>query len=125
MSEHVFYFEKLEVWQNSRSLNKRIYVITQQFPKEEIYGLTNQIRRASVSICSNIAEGSSRHSSKDQAHFTSIAYSSAMEVLNQLIIANDLNYINKVQLTEVRNLLSHITNQLNKLRQTQLSRQNQ
>ena len=72
MNDHIFYFEKLDVWQNARKLNKKVYEITKTFPKEEIYGLTNQVRRASVSICSNIAEGTSRQSSKDQAHFTLI-----------------------------------------------------
>ncbi|MDD7986884.1 four helix bundle protein [Lentisphaera marina] len=124
MNAHISYFEKLDVLQNARSLNKNIYEVTKNFPKDETYGLTNQIRRASISICSNIAEGSSRHSSKDQAHFTSITYSSAMEVLNQLIIASDLNYITTTQLSELRNQLTHITNQLNNLRKAQLSRHN-
>ena len=122
MGIHTFYFEKLDVWKNARLLNKNIYLITQLFPKNEIYGLTNQLRRASISICSNIAEGSGRQSCKDQAHFTQIAYSSTMEVLNQLIIASDLNYISNEQLCELRNQISYISNQLNKLYKSQQSR---
>ena len=122
MESHTFYFEKLDVWKNARLLNKNIYLITQLFPNNEIYGLINQLRRASISISSNIAEGSSRKSYKDQAHFTQIAYSSTMEVLNQLIIASDLNYISSEQLSELRNQISHIANQLNKLYKSQQSR---
>ena len=122
MEAHKFHFEKLDVWQNARLLNKNIYLITQLFPKNEIYGLTNQLQRASISISSNIAEGSGRQSYKDQAHFTQIAYSSTMEVLNQLIIASDLNYISSEQLSELRNQISHIANQLNKLYKSQQSR---
>ena len=67
-----------------------IYGITELFPNTEKYGLTSQIRRASVSIASNIAEGSSRSTPKDKARFYTIAYSTAVEVLNQLVIANRL-----------------------------------
>ena len=91
--EYQFGFEKLKVWQNSRELIVSVYKITNDFPKEEKYCLADQIRRAVISVASNLAEGSSRISVKDQAHFTNLAYSSLMEVLNQLYISNDLNYI--------------------------------
>ncbi|MFN0293165.1 four helix bundle protein [Pedobacter helvus] len=77
---YTYTFEKLEVWQLSRSFVKELYEITKSFPKDEQYGLTSQIRRAAVSISSNIAEVSSRLTTKDKAHFTMIAFSSTMEV---------------------------------------------
>ena len=119
--EYQFGFEKLKVWQNSRQLTTAIYKITEDFPNEERYCLVDQIRRAVISVASNLAEGSSRISSKDQAHFTNLAYSSLMEVLNQLYIANDLNYITKETFTETKNKVSEISNQLNALRKSQLN----
>ena len=71
-------FEKLRVWQNARKFVLDVYKITNNFPAHEKFGLVDQIRRAVVSVPANIAEGSSRLSAKDQAHFTNIAYSSLM-----------------------------------------------
>jgi four helix bundle protein len=96
----MYSFEKLNTWIEARKLVKSIYAITEKFPAEEKFGLMLQIRRASISVVSNIAEGSARISPKDQAHFSQIAYSSLMEVLNQLIIANDLNFISNEVLEE-------------------------
>lgn len=75
-------FEKLEVWKDAKELAKQIYVLTAEYPTEEKFGLTSQLRRASISVASNIAEGSSRSTSKDKAYSTTIAFSSAAEVLN-------------------------------------------
>ncbi|EOG6905277.1 four helix bundle protein [Flavobacterium psychrophilum] len=75
-------FEKLEVWVESKNFSKSIYLVTSKFPDNEKYGLISQLRRASISICSNIAEGSARNSFKDKAHFTTMAFSSAVKVLN-------------------------------------------
>lgn len=97
-------------------------MISNDFPKEEKFGLTSQIRRASISISSNIAEGSSRKSSKEQARYTEIAYGSLLEVLSQLILANDLNNINKETITEIRLLIEEIGNKLNKLKEFQINR---
>ena len=88
-------FEKLEVWKDSVELVKLIYKITKQFPDEEKYGLVSQLRRASVSISSNLSEGTSRITNKDKAHFTTLSFSSAMEVVNQLIIAKELQFISE------------------------------
>ena len=85
-------FKELKVWQKSIDLVVKIYHITQSFPKEEIYGLTSQVRRAASSIPSNIAEGAGRMSSGDFKHFLNIARGSAFEVETQLIIAHKLNY---------------------------------
>jgi len=67
-----FTFEKLEAWHKARNLVKTIYQVTKPFPKEELFGLTNQLRRASVSIASNLAEGGARPTNKDRAHFTAM-----------------------------------------------------
>lgn len=112
---HIFGFEKLEVWQDSRCLAKQVYVITDKFPKSELYGLVNQLRRAVVSVASNIAEGSSRKTGKERARFYQIAYSSLMEVLNQLILAVDLEFIYENELKEIRLLIEKISYKLNKL----------
>jgi len=112
---HIYSFEKLTVWQNVRKLTKNLYLCTQNFPAEEKFGLVSQLRRAVVSISSNIAEGSSRNSPKDQAHFYNMAYGSALEVVNQLILAFDLAFISETTYQELRQDLEQITNQLNAL----------
>ena len=83
----------LDVWRKSVSLVTSIYEVTKTFPKDEVYGLTNQIRRSSVSIPSNIAEGSARQGDKEFAHFLYISLGSLSELETQLIIANNLNYL--------------------------------
>ncbi len=116
---HLYSFEKLTVWQDSRKLVKEIYLLTDQFPKSELFSLTNQLRRAAISISSNIAEGSSRTSNKDQAHFYQIAYSSLMETLSQLLLAVDPGYLNEEKFnTEYRTQIEKISFQLNALRKS-------
>lgn len=90
---HRFRFESLGVWQLARALNKQVYSICRKFPQDELFGLTLQLRRASVSISSNIAEGSGRNFDTDFAHFLEIAYGSLMEVVSQLFIALDEAYL--------------------------------
>jgi four helix bundle protein len=116
-----FAFEKLKVWQESRVLTKGIYLLTKEFPAVEKFGLTNQLRRASVSVCSNIAEGSSRTTHKDQAYFYQLSYSSLMEVLNQLIISVDLAYLDKKSYVEIREKIEKIANMINALRNKRLN----
>lgn len=118
---HTYSFEKLEVWKLAKDLSVFLYKITAKFPVEERFGLVSQIRRASVSIASNIAEGSSRISQKDQAYFYTIAFSSTIEVLNQLIICEELEFINQDQLVECRLKVEHITRALSKLKQSILN----
>ena len=113
---HQYSFEKLNVWQNSRELTKTIYKITKEFPSDERYGLISQMRRAMISVSSNIAEGSSRKTKKDQAHFYTIAYSSLIELLNQIILSLDLIYIDNEQYLELRSSVELISNQMNALR---------
>jgi len=119
---YVYSFEKLEVWQESKDFCILIYKTTSKFPEEEKYGLTSQLRRATVSISSNIAEGSARSTYKDKAHFTTIAFSSAIEVLNQLIIALELTYITDENYQNLRDRIESITNKLNALRKFQQSK---
>jgi four helix bundle protein len=91
----LYSFEKLECWQQARELAVWTYNATSSFPTEEKFGLTSQMRRAAISIASNIAEGTSRKTAKDQSHFSTISYSSTIELLNDLIIANDLKLLSK------------------------------
>jgi four helix bundle protein len=86
-------FRQLRVWEDAHQLTLEIYKITKQFPKEELFALTNQLRRASASIPSNIAEGCGRGSNKDYAHFLQMAIGSAYEIDYQLLLAKDLDYI--------------------------------
>ena len=87
-------FKDLEIWKKSRVFCTKIYDITSEFPESEKFGLTNQLRRAAVSIPSNIAEGSSRSSNKDFARFLEITLGSAYEIETQLLISLDLEFIN-------------------------------
>jgi four helix bundle protein len=112
---YTFSFERLEVWNKSRFLTKKIYQVTGEFSESEKFGIANQLRRAMISVCSNIAEGSSRKSKKDQIHFYNMAFSSLMESLNQLIISNDLVFINKESLLDIRNDIHVISLMLNNL----------
>lgn len=118
---YLYSFEKLEVWQLARKLVKIIYEVTKKFPSEEKFILTSQIRRACISISSNLAEGTSRKTPKDQAHFTQMAYSSLMELLNQLIISVDLEYLTEKELMEVRSHIELLSNKLNSFRNSQLN----
>jgi four helix bundle protein len=86
-------FRQLKVWMKSHSLVLSVYKATSSFPKSEVFGLTNQIRRASVSIPSNIAEGCGRGSDQDFARFLQMAMGSASEVEYQLLLARDLAYL--------------------------------
>ena len=115
---HTYSFEKLHVWQNSRELTKKIYLYTKTYPAEEKFGLVSQMRRAVISISSNLAEGSSRQSQKDQSHFYNMAYSSAMELLSQALLSFDLEYINEEKYTNTRESIEQITNQINSLRKS-------
>ena len=87
----------LDVWKKSIDLVTAIYKVTELYPKSELYGLTSQIRRCAVSVPSNIAEGAARTSTKEFAQFLSIALGSIAELETQLIVSNNLNYIEKAQ----------------------------
>ena len=91
-------YQELEVWKQTKDLVKHIYELTKSFPKEEQFGLTNQLRRAAVSIPSNIAEGCGRNHFKDSIQLFFIARGSLYEVETQLIIAFDLKYVSPTDL---------------------------
>ena len=99
-------FRKYEIWKDAVDFATEIYRLTSTFPKYEIYGLCDQMQRASISISSNIAEGCSRESEKDFAHFLEMAIGSAFEVETQLLISKNLSYINDVQYQDMVDKLS-------------------
>jgi len=113
--QYQYSFEGLEVWQNARKLVLEIYRLTDGFPDCERYGLTSQLRRAGVSVASNIAEGSARKNRKDQGHFYQIAYSSLMEVACQLILAIDLGFMDSSTHEQLKPAISEVSNKLNAL----------
>jgi four helix bundle protein len=116
-------FKELNVWQASTSLCILVYKTTKSFPKDELYGITSQIRRCSVSIPSNIAEGFNRQSTKEFIQFLQIAFGSSAELETQLIIAKELNYLDEPtfnhlvqELTSIRKMLSGLIKSLRKRR---------
>jgi four helix bundle protein len=111
-------FRSLQVWQKSIDLAVIIYKVTSKFPKEEMYGITSQMRRCSVSISSNIAEGAGRNSKQDFRRFLNIAYSSACELETQLIISNKLKYVTGKQNKMIFNLIEEIQKMLYGLTKT-------
>jgi len=94
-------YTELDVWKYARKLVKEVYLLTNNFPKEELYALTNQIRRSSISVPSNIAEGIGRQSNKETIHFLFIAKGSLQEVETQLYLSFDLDYISEEQLKSI------------------------
>ncbi len=113
-------FETLVVFKEARILTNKIYTISNKFPTEEKYGITNQMRRAAISIISNIAEGSSRTSYKDKARFSEISFGSLMELLSQSLICLDLKYNTNTELHEIRIMMDSLGYKLNKLKESQL-----
>lgn len=111
----VLNYTELVVWQKSMELVERIYIITNKFPREEIYSLTNQIRRAAVSIPSNIAEGQQRNSTKQFKYFLSVAQGSRAEVETQIRIAVRLNYIDDGDMNKILDLCAEIGKMINGL----------
>ena len=107
----MFRFEKLDVWRRAIEFADAVYSWTRQFPDDERFGLTSQMRRASVSISSNIAEGSGRVSDKDFARFIEIAYGSVMEVVSQSRISNRQNFL----ATDDRNALNKQAEELSRM----------
>ena len=93
----MFTFERLEVWKKAIDFADMVYALTAAFPAEERFGLTNQIRRAVMSVSSNIAEGSSRNSNPDFARFLEIAQGSLFEVVSQSVVAQRLGYFSSHQ----------------------------
>ena len=115
-------FEKLNVWQEAKKLVVDVYQLLDCFPKFEKYALCDQIRRAIVSVPSNIAEGCGRVSIREQVHFLEIAYGSLLEAFNQLLIAIELNYITEKSVEEIKPTIDAVAKMLNGLRNSNLKK---
>ena len=111
----VFGYRKLIAYQKAKEIVKSSYKLLKKFPSGERYALCDQLRRASVSITSNIAEGVNRYSVKDKSHFIEMAYGSLMEVYCQLILADDLHYLDEGCMDDVRLSVEHIGKMLSGL----------
>lgn len=109
-------FKKLVVWQKSKELNHKIYELTSEFPDHEKFGINAQLRRASISVCCNIAERCGKLSRKDQNRFIEISYGSLLEVWNLIYIAEDLRYCNMQKIIQIEPLLEEIAKMLSGLR---------
>jgi len=113
-----FNFEKLDVWQEAIQLASLVYKITRNFPEHERFGLTNQMRRAAVSISSNIAEGSSRVSRTDFARFVEIATGSLFEVVSQAKVSLNQQFLSKSEYEEIANAAEKECRMLSGLRRS-------
>ena len=122
MNEAKYSYKNLDVYKESKVLVKMVYGLLKTFPKEEQYALCDQLRRAIISVPSNIAEGSGRMSMKDQAHFIEMAFGSLMEVDCQLDIAQDLEYISKEELDKIGAQISRVAAMLSAMRNKCLQR---
>ena len=117
-------FKQLEVYKESKTLVKMVYKLLRKFPKEEQYALCDQLRRAVISVPSNIAEGLGRYSVKEQVHFIEIAYGSLREVDCQMDVACDLEYINEGEVKAVEEIIEHLAALLSGLRSKRLNTPN-
>jgi len=114
----MFRFEKFEVWKQSVDFADLIYTLTRGFPRDEQFGLTSQMRRAAVSVSSNIAEGSSRLSDKEFARFVEIAYASLMEVVSQVFVAMRQTMVDQSQFDRIYGDAENIARKLSALKNT-------
>jgi four helix bundle protein len=114
----MFNFEKLETWQKAIDIAELVYSTTRAFPDAERFGLTSQMRRAAVSISSNIAEGASRFSPDDYAHFLEIATGSLFEVVSQSFIAHRQGFLNEIEFTRLYSAAEEQSRMLSGLRRS-------
>lgn len=119
MSKQLKNHKDLDVWKNSMDLVTDVYKLTKEFPAEERYGLSQQLRRSAVSIPSNIAEGAGRKHKKEFIHFLSIALGSLAECETQILIANKLNYMNDIimfdeKIISIKRMINGLINYLEK-----------
>lgn len=124
MSSEIRSHHDLKVWQLGMDLAQKIYALTQSFPREEIYGLTSQIRRAASSIPANIAEGNGRNSTKEYLHHLSYAMGSLCEVETFLLLSGRLNYGDAQSIEEMLELLSEEGRMLRGLQKSLMSKLN-
>lgn len=108
-------YKKYEVWKKAHQLALEVYMVTRQFPKEEMYGITSQLRRTSLSIPTNIVEGTGRNSEKEFAYFINIASGSAAEVAYLIEFSKELNYLNVQDFNKVTKEIICIRKMLNAL----------
>jgi len=111
----VKHYQELIVWQKAMNLAEEVYKVSRSFPREEIYGLTSQLRRAAVSIPSNVAEGQGRRTTQSFLNHLSIAYGSLLELETQLLIATRLSYLTNGKCQEVLQLAAEVGRLLNGL----------
>jgi four helix bundle protein len=114
----VFGYRKLIAYQKAKDVVKRTYKLLKQFPAEERYAMCDQLRRASVSVTSNIAEGVNRYSVKDKSHFIEMAYGSLMEVSSQFEIAEELGFISSDDRLSMDQLIEEVARLLSGLQKT-------
>ena len=115
-------FEKLEVWKEVRKLVVKIYHVASSFPSEEKYGLTSQMRRSVISVSNKLAEGTSRHSLRDQARFTEISFGSLVELIDHTIHSFDLGFISEFDYIDLRIDYDRIGPMIDGLRKSQIKR---
>lgn len=112
----IFNYKKLVAYQRAKEMVKEVYGLLKKFPREEQYALCNQLRRASTSVTSNIAEGTNRQTYPDKIHFLEIAYGSLMEVDSQMDVALDLGYITTAELEHLEETIIGVVKPLSGLR---------
>lgn len=122
IKEKIRSFTDLRAWREGHNLVLAIYDITKNFPREEQFGLTNQIRRAAVSVTSNISEGFSRQSYKEKSQFYSMALGSLTELQNQLLISRDIKYLDKENFSKIAEQTVIVSKLLNGLIKSSISR---
>ena len=120
MNDAKYSYKNLDVYKESKTLVMMVYRLLKQFPKEEQYALCDQLRRAVISVPSNLAEGSGRVSAKDQTHFLEMGFASLMEVDCQIDIAHDLGYISQEELNSVCAQISRVAAMLSGMRRKRL-----
>ena len=120
MKTNEFQFEKLRVYVMARELVKEVYLLQNRIPKEERFALSSQIRRSITSVVANIAEGNSRISSKEKAHFIEISFGSLLEAFSELQMAQDLGFISNADIETVRPKFYDVAKMLSGLRRSLL-----
>ena len=116
-----YQFEKLNAWQESRKMVLAVYQLLKKFPSEERFALCDQLRRAAISVPSNIAEGNGRMAVKEQIHFLEIAFGSVMEIYCQLQLAVDLGYISDEDFKQVKPLIYNTSKLISGLRSSKVA----
>lgn len=124
MKEHQFTHEKLKSWQLAKYFARRVYEVTGTYPAAERYSLVDQLRRAAVSVMSNLAEGSGRTNARDQAHFSQLAYGSLMETDAQLQLSMDLGYLPETVYRDLRQAIQELSAAISGLRAAQMKKAN-